>query len=52
MTTGKDFWKMCCADAVMMYACMIRCMKMDKAREECKDRSRWRSLVSTYGKKA
>ena len=36
------------------FACMIRCMNVDKARGVCKDRSRWRSVVSAYphGKKA
>ena len=29
-------------------ACMIRCMNVDVAREVCKDRSRWRSVVSAY----
>ena len=35
-------------------ACMIRCMNVDEARGVCKDRSRWRSVVSAYphGKKA
>ena len=33
-------------------ACMIRCMNVE-ARGACKDRSRWRSVVSyPYGKKA
>ena len=27
-------------------ACMIRCMNVDKARGVCKDRNRWRSVVS------
>ena len=27
-------------------ACMIRCMNVDEARGVCKDRSRWRSVVS------
>ena len=32
---------------------MIRCMNVDEARGVCKDRSRWRSVVSAYtrGKK-
>ena len=29
-------------------ACMIRCMNVDEARVVCKDRSRWRSVVSAY----
>ena len=29
-------------------ACMIRCMNVDEARRVCKDRSRWRSVVSAY----
>ena len=29
-------------------ACMIRCMNVDEERGECKDRSRWRSVVSAY----
>ena len=35
-------------------ACMIRCTNVDEARGVCKDRSRWRCVVSTYphGKKA
>ena len=27
---------------------MIGCMNVDEARAECKDRSRWRSIVSAY----
>ena len=36
------------------HACMTRCMNVDEAKGVCKDRSRWRSVVSTYphGKKA
>ena len=36
------------------YACLIRCMNVNKARGVCKDRIRWRSVVSAYpyGKKA
>ena len=35
-------------------ACMIRCMNVDEARQVCKHRIRWRSVVSAYphGKKA
>ena len=35
-------------------ACMTRCMNVDEAKGVCKDRSRWRSVVSAYphGKKA
>ena len=29
-------------------ACMIRCMNVVEARGVCKDRSRWRSVVSAY----
>ena len=29
-------------------ACMIRCMNINEARGVCKDRSRWRSVVSAY----
>ena len=35
-------------------ACMKRLMDMNEAKEVCKDRSRWRSIVSAYphGKQA
>ena len=29
-------------------ACMIRCMNVDEVRGVCKDRNRWRSVVSAY----
>ena len=29
-------------------ACMTRCMNVDEAKGVCKDRSRWRSVVSAY----
>ena len=29
-------------------ACMTRCMNVDEAKRVCKDRSRWRSVVSAY----
>ena len=29
-------------------ACMIRCINLDEARGVCKDRRRWRSVVSAY----
>ena len=29
-------------------ACMIRCMNVEETREVCKDRSRWRYVVSAY----
>ena len=33
-------------------ACMMRCMNVDKARGLCKDRSRWRSVVSAWDGKS
>ena len=29
-------------------ACIITCMNVDEARAVCKDRNRWRSVVSAY----